>query len=102
MKGAQELITSVHAIGGEINLRGERVHFRLPRTPDAPRLLEELRLRREEVVAALREGSGLAPCGSQHCAGCYDVGDGRKIHPPKIGEDYRKWLERWQPRGKPQ
>jgi hypothetical protein len=28
-----------------------------------------------------------APCGSPDCAGCYDVGDGRKIHPPKIGED---------------
>jgi hypothetical protein len=43
-----------------------------------------------------------APCGSPHCAGCYDVGDGRKIHPPKCGEEYRKWLERWQPKGKPQ
>jgi hypothetical protein len=41
-------------------------------------------------------------CGMSHCAGCYDVGDGRKIHPPKIGEDYRKWLERWKPKGKPQ
>jgi hypothetical protein len=38
-------------------------------------------------------------CGMPHCAGCYGVGDGRKIHPPKIGEDYRKWLERWKPRG---
>jgi hypothetical protein len=27
----------------------------------------------------------LAPCGSPHCAGCYDVGDGRKIHPPRNG-----------------
>jgi hypothetical protein len=101
VKGAQELITSVHEIGGEIDLRGERIHFRLPRTPDAPRLLEELRLRREEVIAALREGSGLAPCGSPHCAGCYDVGDGRKIHPPRCGESFlrwRAWLEGKGPR----
>jgi hypothetical protein len=41
-------------------------------------------------------------CGSEHCAGCYDVGDGRKIHPPKCGEEYRKWLERWEPKGRPQ
>jgi len=41
-------------------------------------------------------------CGSSLCAGCYDVGDGRKIHPPKVGEDYRKWLERWKPIGRPQ
>lgn len=33
----QELIASVQEIGGELNLRGERIHFRLPRTPDAPR-----------------------------------------------------------------
>jgi hypothetical protein len=38
-------------------------------------------------------------CGSADCAGCYNVGDGRKIHPPKIGEDYKKWLERWKPKG---
>jgi hypothetical protein len=47
---------------------------------------------------------GLAPCGcgSLDCEGCCDVGAGRKIHPPKIGEDYRKWLERWKAKGKPQ
>lgn len=48
------------------------------------------------------EQENLAPCGSPNCAGCYDVGDARKIHPPKCGEEYRKWLERWQPKGKPQ
>jgi hypothetical protein len=45
------------------------------------------------------QSNELAPCGSSVCAGCYDVGDGRKMHPPKIGEDYRKWLERWKPKG---
>jgi hypothetical protein len=44
----------------------------------------------------------LAACGSPHCAGCYDVGDEKKIHPPKCGEDYLKWLERWKPTGKAQ
>jgi hypothetical protein len=28
---------------------------------------------------------GLALCGSPDCRECYDVGDGRKIHPPKCG-----------------
>lgn len=41
-------------------------------------------------------------CGSSACAGCYDVGEHKRIHPPKIGEDYLKWLERWKPRGKMQ
>lgn len=40
-----------------------------------------------------------ATCGSPNCAGCYEVGDERKIHPPKIGKDYQKWLERWKARG---
>jgi len=43
----------------------------------------------------------LAACGSPHCAGCYEVGDGRKIHPPKCGADFlrwRAWLEGKGPR----
>lgn len=36
--------------------------------------------------------------------GCYvvDNATGARIHPPKCGEKYRKWLEHWQPKGKPQ
>jgi len=40
-------------------------------------------------------------CGSPYCGGCYDVGDGRKIHPPKCGESFlrwRAWLEGKGPR----
>ena len=29
----------------------------------------------------------IAACGSLACAGCYDVGDGIKIHPPRAGYD---------------
>lgn len=45
---------------------------------------------------------GLDPCRSPHCAGCYivDSESGAKIHPPKCGEEYRKWLERWEGRGR--
>ena len=42
-----------------------------------------------------------AACGSPDCAGCYDVGDGRKIHPPKCGTGFlrwRAWLEGKGPR----
>ena len=55
--------------------------------------------RSEITTQTVIKSGATAACGSSHCAGCYDVGDGRKIHPPKIGEDYRKWLERWKPRG---
>jgi len=43
---------------------------------------------------------GLAPCGSPGCAGCYDVGEGKKIHPPKCCEEYRNWLLRWEAKGR--
>ena len=42
------------------------------------------------------------PCGSPHCAGCYEVAPGVRIHPPKCGEGYRKWLERWEAKGRVQ
>jgi hypothetical protein len=48
------------------------------------------------------EGGEIAACGSWHCAGCYEVGPGIRIHPPKCGEGYRARLERWETRGKPQ
>jgi hypothetical protein len=38
-------------------------------------------------------------CGSAHCAGCYDVGDGKKIHPPRCGKDYLDWFKRWEEKG---
>jgi hypothetical protein len=55
-----------------------------------------------DSVSAERSELTNAPCGSPDCAACYDIGDERKIHPPKCGSEYRKWLERWQPKGKPQ
>jgi hypothetical protein len=44
----------------------------------------------------------LAACGSSDCGGCYHVGNGKRIHPPKCGEDYKRWLERWEPKAKVQ
>lgn len=43
-----------------------------------------------------------AACGSPSCAGCYEVGDGKKIHPPKCGHGYSDWLKRWEPKGRKQ
>jgi hypothetical protein len=60
-------------------------------------LLARIREAKPAILEALR--NGLAACGSGHCANCYDVGDGRKIHPPKCGEDYLGWFKRWEGRG---
>lgn len=42
----------------------------------------------------------VALCGSPHCAGCYEVAPGVRVHPPKCGEEYRVWLERWEARSR--
>lgn len=42
----------------------------------------------------------LAPCGSPTCAGCYEVGDGRKIHPPRCGEEFLRWRAWMEGKGK--
>jgi hypothetical protein len=47
-----------------------------------------------------RPAAELAACGSPQCAGCYEVTPGVRIHPPKCGEDYRAWLERWEAKGR--
>jgi len=100
----RELIANVHGLGGELALHGERIRYRLPRTPDAQRLVEELRARRQEIVAVLRERekSERASCDSPNCAGCYDVGDRLRIHPPKCGQDYLDWLKKWEAKGRVQ
>ena len=32
-----------------------------------------------------------ARCRMPQCAGCYDVGDGKKFHPPRCGEGFLRW-----------
>lgn len=34
-----------------------------------------------------------ASCGSMACGGCYDIGDGKMIHPPRAGYDQAKLME---------
>lgn len=54
------------------------------------------------IQSELRTCENQAPCGSPHCAGCYEVEPGMRIHPPRCGEEYRAWLEKWEARGRVQ
>lgn len=58
------------------------------------------KLGRQHDGASALAANRTALCGWADCAGCYDIGDGRRIHPPKCGEDYLQWLERWDAKGK--
>jgi hypothetical protein len=54
------------------------------------------------TLAEGSKGGEVAVCGSPRCGGCYEVAPGVAIHPPKCGEDYRAWLNRWEAKGKVQ
>jgi hypothetical protein len=99
MSQAAEILTELQRRGVIVAVEGDTLCLK-PRRALDDTFLARVREAKPAILEALR--TGLAACGSPHCAGCYDVGDGRKIHPPKCGEEYRKWLERWQPKGKPQ
>lgn len=43
----------------------------------------------------------LAPCGSPHCGGCYEVAPGVRLHPPRISPEWQAYLERCQAKAKP-
>jgi len=109
---APEIVSRIEKLGGCLAADEDgTIRFRLPKdNPEAKTLLEVARVEKESILAYLRanhasqetpDTGGLAPCGSPGCAGCYDVGDGRKIHPPKCGKDFlrwRAWLEGKGPR----
>jgi hypothetical protein len=44
----------------------------------------------------------VATCGSVHCAECYEVEPGVRIHPPKSGDAWKEWLLKWGPKGRVQ
>jgi hypothetical protein len=99
---APEIIARIENLGGCLAVDQDgTIRFRLPKdNPEAKTLLEVARIEKESILAYLKANRAtqetpsigdLAPCGSPHCAGCYDVGEGRKIHPPKCGKDFLRW-----------
>jgi hypothetical protein len=98
MNQAADILTELQRSRVIVSIEGDTLCLK-PRRALDDTLLARIREAKAAILEALR--TGLAACGSPYCAGCYDVGGGRKIHPSKCG-DVRKWLERWQPKGNPQ
>jgi hypothetical protein len=99
MSQAAEILTELQRRGVMVAAGGDTLCLKPKRALDNS-LLARVREAKPAILEALR--SGLAACGSEHCVGCYDVGDGRRIHPPKCGEKYRAWRERWEAGGRVQ
>ncbi len=101
MSGAiYEVVESLEARGIRFRVEGEKVKALIPdpAPPDIIQAIESLRPYKTEVRAVL-ESKSRAACGSTHCAGCYEIEPGRRIHPPKATRDWLAWLEQWHPRG---
>lgn len=106
---AAEILAELERRGVFVAADGDSLFLRPKRALDDT-LLARVRELKPVILEALRnrpaastpEPVDLAPCGSPHCAGCYGVGGGRKVHPPKSSEKWLVWLERWKPKGKPQ
>jgi hypothetical protein len=100
---AAEILTELHRRGVTLTAEGDTLCLK-PRRALDDGLLARIRDAKPAILDALRRGlteagMGSTACGSPHCAGCYEVGEGRKIHPPKIGVDYAEWLKKWEARG---
>jgi hypothetical protein len=103
---AVEVLNELHQRGVSVAADGDTLCLK-PRSALDDALLIRVRKAKPAILETLRNGKvvdrvHVAACGSPDCAGCYDALDGRQIHPPRCGEDYRKRFEQWQPTGKPQ
>ncbi len=99
MSQAAEILTELQRRRVIVAVEGDTLCLK-PRRALDDTLLARIREAKPAILEALR--TGLPSCGLPRCAGCYDVGDRRKIHPPKCGEEYRSRLEKWKPQGKVQ
>jgi hypothetical protein len=88
MSQAAEILNELQRRGVIVAVEGDTLCLK-PRRALDDTLLARVREAKPTILEALR--TGLAACGSPHCAGCYDVGDGRKIHPPRCGEAFLRW-----------
>jgi hypothetical protein len=89
-----QIISEFEQSGGALWLEGEKVKFKLPDgKPELVNLLAQLRPHKDTVRLLLTSRQP-SPCGSPGCGGCYSIGEGKSIHPPK---PTREWLQRWTP-----
>ncbi len=102
---ATEVLSDLERRGVRLEVTGDKLRWR-PREAGGSEMLETLRERKEEILSVLqsrqrRTGYGLCP-GPKFCVGCYEIGEGHRIHPPKATEAWAQWLEQWQPKGRMQ
>ena len=96
---ATQILSELARRGVHLEVAGDRLRFR-PKEAVTPDLVELLKQRKGEIMAALQSGrpaTGDCP-GPQQCGGCYPVSGGRRIHPPRVSEEWTAWLKKWKPK----
>jgi len=97
---ATEILSELARRGVHLEVAGDKLRWR-PKEAVTPDLVETLKQRKAEIIAALTGGktTGLGQCpGSEKCGGCYEVSPGIHLHPPKVSEEWKTWLTKWQPK----
>lgn len=100
MSPAVEILSELAARGVTVRAVGDALKLK-PAVALNTALLERVKAYKAEILTALRRAQGqspLPPCGSPDRGGCYDIGEGRRIHPPKVSPEWLEWLARWQPK----
>ena len=97
---ATEILTELERRGVHLEVAGDKLRWR-PKEAVTPELMEVLKHWKPEIIAVLSSskttGKGKCP-GPERCGGCYEVSPGVHLHPPKISEEWKAWLAKWEPK----
>ena len=97
---AKEILSELTRRGVHLEVAGDKLRWR-PKEAVTPDLVEALKKWKAEIIAAVTvsktTGLGLCP-GPERCGGCYEVNPGIHLHPPKVSEEWKAWLTKWQPK----
>ena len=97
---ATEILSELERRGVHLEVAGDKLRWR-PKEAVTPELVEVLKQWKPEIIAALTSSkmTGLGKCpGPERCGGCYEVSPGIHLHPPKVSEEWKAWLTKWQPK----
>lgn len=98
---ASEVLAEIERLGVRLEAQSGQLRYRAPKGTLTPEILASLARHKAEIMAALTGGkpTGLGQCpGPERCGGCYEVCPGVHSHPPKVSEEWKAWLTKWQPK----
>ena len=97
---ATQILSELERRGVRLEVTGDKLRWR-PKEALTPDLVKALKQWKAEIIATLTGSAttGFGQCpGPQKCGGCYSIPGGRFIHPPKVSEEWKAWLTKWQPK----